>query len=138
MTPATGVFPVICPDREPGVGLAPACWPDGPAHVHDLEVVSQELDFTLLPDELLQLTPLISRYAESDDADRSELLEQASDADLRELSRAPDGHWEAINAFLDENVTADPGPAQDVALALDSFSQAAMEAKYELERRDGG
>jgi hypothetical protein len=105
--------------------------------VHDPEAVSQELDFSLIPDELLQLAPLISRYAESDDANRSELLEQVSDADLRELSRAPDGHWEAINAFLDENVTADPGPAQDVALALDSFSQAAMEAKYELERRDG-
>jgi hypothetical protein len=103
--------------------------------VHDPEAVSQELDFSLIPDELLQLAPLISRYAESDDANRSELLEQASDADLRELSRAPDDHW--INAFLDENVTADPGPAQDVALALDSFSQAAMEAKYELERRDG-
>jgi hypothetical protein len=40
---------------------------------------------------------------------------------------------EAINAFLDENVAADP--AQDVALALDSFSQAAMEAKYVILRR---
>jgi hypothetical protein len=41
-----------------------------------------------------------------------------------------DRECEAINAFLDENVAADPGPAQDVALALDSFSQAAMEAKH--------
>jgi hypothetical protein len=36
--------------------------------------------------------------------------------------------------LLDENVAADPGPAQDVALALDSFSQAAMEAKYVILR----
>src|SRR6266498_3558804 len=28
MTRCCGVFPVICPTREPGVGLAPACWPD--------------------------------------------------------------------------------------------------------------
>ena len=53
-------------------------------------------------------------------------------------SHAADGHWDAINAFLDENVTAEPGPTQDAALALDSFSQAAMEARFELERRDGG
>jgi hypothetical protein len=63
------------------------------------------------------------------------LVENASDEDLRELSEAPSAHWEAINAFLDENVAAEPGPRQDVALALDSFSQAAMEARYELEGR---
>src|SRR2546426_12480437 len=28
MTRAVGVFPVICPSGETGVGLAPACWPD--------------------------------------------------------------------------------------------------------------
>jgi hypothetical protein len=106
--------------------------------VHDPEVVSEQLDFSLLPDELRDLGPLISRFAESDDAVRSELLEEASDADLRELSEAPDGHWDAINAFLDEYVATDPGPAQDIALALDSFSQAAMEAKFELRRRGGG
>jgi len=44
-------------------------------------------------------------------------------------------HWDAINAFLDENVAADPGPLQDVALALDAFSQAALEARSELEGR---
>jgi len=54
---------------------------------------------------------------------------------LRALSDGPAQHWDAINAFLDENVSGDPGPLQDVALALDSFSQAAMEAKLELDRR---
>lgn len=100
--------------------------------------MSQELDFSLLPAGLRWLAPLISRYAESDDAARSALLEQASDLDLRELSQAPEGQWEAINAFLDENVAAEPGPAQDVALALDSFAQAAMEARYELANRQVG
>lgn len=96
-----------------------------------------DLDSSLLPAELQPLAPLIWRYAESDDVDRSALLENASDEELRELNEAPSGHWDAINAFLDENVAAEPGPRQEVALALDSFSQAAMEARYELERRRG-
>ena len=99
--------------------------------------IDDELDFALLPDELRQLAPVIGRYAESDDAVRSDLLENASDEELRELSEAPAAHWDAINAFLDENVTAPPGSRQDVALALDSFSQAAMEAGFELQRRQG-
>lgn len=94
-----------------------------------------DADLSLLPEELQPLAPLISRYAESDDVRRSELLEAATDENLRELSEAPSAHWEAINAFLDENVAAEPGPRQDVALALDSFAQAAMEARFELERR---
>lgn len=94
-----------------------------------------DLDLSLLPAELQSLASLISRYAESDDVGRAELLEQASDEELRELSEAPSGHWPTINAFLDANVRAEPGPRQDVALALDSFSQAALEARYELKER---
>jgi hypothetical protein len=94
-----------------------------------------QLDFTLLPSELQHLGPLIARYAESDDADRAATLASASDRELRALSDGPSRHWDAINAFLDENVAGDPGPLQDVALALDSFSQAALEAKLELDRR---
>jgi cell division protein FtsI/penicillin-binding protein 2 len=93
------------------------------------------LDVTLLPSELQHLGPLIARYAESDDADRSAALANASDQQLRALSDGPSLHWDAINTFLDENVAGDPGPLQDVALALDSFSQAAMEAKLELDQR---
>jgi cell division protein FtsI/penicillin-binding protein 2 len=100
--------------------------------------MAEELDFSVLPPELLELAPLISRYAESDDLARSELLERASTEELRELSDAPQGRWDAINAFLDENVAAEPGPRQDVALALDSFAQAAMEAKLELDARADG
>jgi hypothetical protein len=80
---------------------------------------------------------LIARYAESDDVVRSDLLEDASDDELRELADAPQPHWEAINAFLDEHVAGRPGPHQDMALALDAFSQAAMEARFELARRQG-
>jgi hypothetical protein len=99
-------------------------------------MADDELDFSLLPEALRPLTPLIARYAESDDVERSSLLEAASTDELRELSGAPAPHWDAINAFLDENMEQ-IGPRQDLALALDSFSQAAMEAATELEDRAG-
>jgi hypothetical protein len=99
-------------------------------------VIADEPDFALLPVDLRPPAPLILRYAESDDVERSKLLETASDEELRQLSEAPSAHWNTINVFLDEYVAAAPGPHQDVALALDSFSQAAMEARFELERRD--
>jgi hypothetical protein len=94
-----------------------------------------EVDFSLLPADLRELAPLIARYAESDDTDRSGLLADASTDDLRVLSAAADPHWDAINAFLDENMEP-PGPRQDLALALDSFSQAAMEARDALQERE--
>lgn len=95
----------------------------------------EELDFSVLPESLRDLAPLISRYAESDDVERSQLLERASDHELRELCNAPTSRWNAINAFLDAHVAGEPGRAQDVALALDSFAQAAMEARLELSSR---
>jgi hypothetical protein len=95
----------------------------------------EQPDFTLLPSELQHLAPFIASYAESDDAERSAILARASYQELRALADGPSPHWDAINAFLDENVAGDPGPLQDVALALDSFSQAALEAKLELDRR---
>jgi hypothetical protein len=94
-----------------------------------------ELDFSLLPDDLRHLAALIERYAESDDVGRSELLAGASVADLRELTEAPAQHWDAINSFLDNDMQP-PGPHQDVACALDSFAQAALEARFEREKRE--
>jgi hypothetical protein len=88
------------------------------------------LDFSLLPEDLQPLAPLIAKYAEGDDVERSELLERASAEELRELSAATAPHWDAINAFLDENME-EIGPRQDIAVALDAFAQAAMEAGAE-------
>jgi hypothetical protein len=93
-----------------------------------------ELDFALLPDELQPLAPLIRRYAVSDDVLRGDRLAEATDEDLRELAAAASPHWDAINAFLDDNLSP-PGPRQDVAVALDSFAQAALEAPLELAAR---
>jgi hypothetical protein len=92
------------------------------------------LDFSLLPDDLQPLASLIAKYAQSDDVERSELLANASTDELRELSTAANPHWDKINAFLNENMEQ-IGPVQDLALALDGFSQAAMEAGGELEGR---
>ena len=41
-----------------------------------------DLDFSLLPDELHTLGPLIGRYGESDDAERAALVADASPEDL--------------------------------------------------------
>jgi hypothetical protein len=98
-------------------------------------VPDDDLDPLLLPVELQPLAPLIARYSEADDVARSELLAAASPEELKELAEAPTAHWDAINAFLDEHVTAEPGPEQDIALALDAFAQAALEARSELESR---
>jgi hypothetical protein len=97
--------------------------------------MEDELDFSLLPDELRHLAPLIPRYVELDDGDRTELLDSFSADELREVSEAPAAHWDAINAFLDEYVAAPPGPLQDLAVALGNFSEAAMEAYLRLEER---
>jgi hypothetical protein len=95
------------------------------------------LDLSLLPAELQHLGPLIARYRESDDVERGRLLDRASDDELVELAGAPAADWPAINAFLDEHVAGPPGPLQDLALALDSFSQAALEARFVLAAREG-
>jgi hypothetical protein len=97
-------------------------------------MVNDELDFSLLPDDLQPLALLIAKYAEGDDAERADLLVNASTDELRELSMAANPHWDAINAFLNDNME-EVGPRQELALALDGFSQAAMEAASELEGR---
>ena len=99
--------------------------------------MSEDLDFTLLPQELQPLAELIARFGESDDVGRTILLTNASDEDLRDLVESARPRWDAINRYLDENMSP-PGPRQDVALALDGFAQAAMEARGEQLRRESG
>jgi hypothetical protein len=96
-----------------------------------------ELDFSLLPDQLQPLASLIAKYGEGDDQARGDAMARASADELRELASAVDPHWDAINAFLDENMEQ-IGSRQDLALSLDGFSQAAMEAERELAERGEG
>jgi hypothetical protein len=90
------------------------------------------VDLSRLPGELQGLVPLIRRYAASDDVERETRRAGASDDELRELSDAPHGLWDAINRYLDENITS---ALPYEATVLDSFAQAALEAELELRRR---
>ena len=76
--------------------------------------------------------PLIREWAVGDDEERSGRLAEASDEALRGLRDAPHGQWDAINAYLDENITGDD-PYE--AIVLGYFSEAAMEARLLLEER---
>ena len=97
------------------------------------EIDGIPVDLERLPGQLQPLVPLIRKWAASDDVERSDRLSRASDEELRELSEAPAALWDEINAYLDENITsADPYEAT----ALDSFAQAALEARFELQRRN--
>ena len=82
-------------------------------------MLAGDIDLSLLPEGLQHRAPLVARFAEADDVDREELLASASESELLELSEAPAEHWDAINATW----------------ALDAFSQAALEARSELEGR---
>ncbi len=92
------------------------------------EIDGIEVDLTLLPDDLRPLAPLIRRYAAGDDVERGELLAAATPEERAELERAAQPHWDAINAYLDAHIERPGTPEQDVALVLDAFAQAAMEA----------
>jgi hypothetical protein len=98
------------------------------------EIDGIEVDLSRLPSDLQPLAPLIRSWAIGDDEERSARLAAASDAELQELRDAPQSHWDAINAYLDENITSDE-PYE--AIVLGSFSEAAMEAAYVLEERGG-
>lgn len=93
-----------------------------------------ELDFGLLSPELQGLAPFISKYGEGDDLVREELLSGAPADELARIITATDPHWDSINEFLNENME-EIGPRQDLAVALDAFAQAALEAQTELESR---
>src|SRR5690242_17969494 len=99
------------------------------------EIDGVPVDLSRLPDELQYLVPLIRRWAESDDVVRGEELERAGDEELRELAAAPSGKWDAMNRYLDENITGDE-PYE--AIVLGSFAEAALEAQLELDRRGAG
>lgn len=92
------------------------------------EVDGIEVDLELLPDDLRPLVPLIRRYSVSDDVKRAARVDAASPEERAELERAAQPHWDAINAYLDAHIERTGTPEQDVAVVLDAFAQAAMEA----------
>lgn len=69
------------------------------------------------------------RWGKSDDVDRSALTEIASDEDLTNLLEVVDPLFPSINGYLD--VTGDA----ERAVPFGDLAQAAMEARFELDRR---
>jgi hypothetical protein len=99
------------------------------------EIDGLDVDLSRLPSDLQPLAPLIRKWAVGDDEERSARLAEASDDELQELRDAPERRWDAINTYLDENMTSDE-PYE--AIVLDYFSQAAMEAANLLDERRSG
>jgi|SRR5580658_8844824 hypothetical protein len=81
------------------------------------------------PDSLKAVWSLVIRWGESDDVERGDLASAASDDDLRDLIETVDPLFPAINAFLDETGDAER------AVPYGDLAQAAMEARFELDRR---
>jgi hypothetical protein len=82
------------------------------------------------PDSLKALWPLVLKWGPSDDLDREQLVENASDAELQFLVDAVNPQFAAINAYLDETSDAEH------AVAFGDLAQAAMEARFEVDRRN--
>jgi hypothetical protein len=95
---------------------------------------NEDLDFTLLPNELRQLAPFVRRFGLGDDVERGSVVSDASTDDLRNLFEAANPHFDALNIYIEDNMQP-PGPRQDLAIALGDFAQAALEAELELRRR---
>jgi hypothetical protein len=81
------------------------------------------------PDELKVVWPLVLHWAESDDVGRSDLTTSASNQELTDLVQTIDPLYSAINAYLDSTGDAER------AVPYGDLAQAAMEARFELDRR---
>jgi hypothetical protein len=99
------------------------------------EIDGIPVDLALLPAALLELRPLIRKFAIGDDAVRDSEMQSAPISELEALARLTGAQWDAINAFLDEHMEETGTPQQDVALVLSAFAEAAAEAPLDLDRR---
>jgi hypothetical protein len=89
-------------------------------------------DFSDLPAQFHNLVPLIERWAESDDADRDALLDEASDSELMDLVSAVDPRFKQINEYLDSF----EGTPTESATALGTLAECAAEAQLKLSQRN--
>lgn len=69
------------------------------------------VDLAQLPTEFHDLIPLIEQWAVGDDADREDLIESASTAELQRLTDALRPRFQAINAYLDEHDDREEAPS---------------------------
>jgi hypothetical protein len=81
------------------------------------------------PDALKAVWPLVLHWGLSDDVGRGDLTTAATDEELEALVQTVNPLYPAINAYLDKT-----GDAEH-AVPYGDLAQAAMEARFELDRR---
>jgi hypothetical protein len=91
----------------------------------------QQWDLTGLPSEFQHLTPLIEKWAESDDSLRSDLISEAGEPSLRELVESVAPHFDSMKAYLDS--LDDDLP--EAAMALQALAECAAEARMAIKDR---
>jgi hypothetical protein len=89
-------------------------------------------DLAALPKEFERLAPSIERWAESDDGERSRLLDKASPSSLRKLVDAVDPHFGGIHRYL---TSFGDSPLPDVATQLQTLAECASEARLRLGKK---
>jgi hypothetical protein len=89
-------------------------------------------DLTGIPREFQHLTPLIKKWAESDDDLRSELINEAGEPSLRELVETVAPLFDSIKTYLD---TFDDD-LTEAAVALQTLAESTVEARIAL--KDSG
>ena len=86
-------------------------------------------DHVALPKKLRGLARLMERWAESDDGERSRLLDKASPRSLRKLVEAVVPHFDEIHQYLNSFGDA---PLPEVATQLQTLAECACEARLRL------
>jgi hypothetical protein len=98
-------------------------------HVSEVE----SIDFTVLPLSLHSLIPLIGRWAVSDDGERADLLEEASESELSDLVATVEPHLGEIDDYL-----RDSADESLPAIYIGALAECTVEARLHLERiREG-
>ncbi len=90
-------------------------------------------DLDGLPPEFQHLIPLIRKWAESDDSLRSDLIDEAGEASLRELIYGVVPLFDSINAYLNNFENAPP----EAAIALQTLAECAAEAQITINDSSG-
>ena len=89
----------------------------------------QGIDLDVLPSGFKELTPLIRKWGVTDDLERSELLEKASQKTLQRLVKSVAPHLTSINEYLN---SFGKEPLSEAAIALGALAECSIEAQLQL------
>ncbi|MFC7242097.1 hypothetical protein ACFQO7_06340 [Catellatospora aurea] len=93
-------------------------------------------DPTRVPENVRHLIPLVERWSVPEDGERSDLMEAATDAQLRELTDAVTESIDELDDWLCGDEAASPDPS-DEYIAFSCLSMAACLADVRLRKRRG-